>query len=68
MLILRPYQDAAKSAVYQHLRTREDNPCVVIPTGGGKTPLLASIRTDAVRQWVAVHGGSQQIIPNDAII
>ena len=50
-MILRPYQDEAKSAVYQHLRTREDNPCIVIPTGGGKTPLLASICTDAVMRW-----------------
>ncbi|MEQ8789500.1 MAG: DEAD/DEAH box helicase family protein [Pirellulaceae bacterium] len=51
MLTLRPYQDEAKSAVYQHLRTRDDNPCVVIPTGGGKTPLLASICTDSVTRW-----------------
>ena len=51
MIQLRPYQEAAKSAVYHHLRTRDDNPCVVLPTGGGKTPLLASICRDAVEQW-----------------
>ncbi|MEX1228801.1 MAG: DEAD/DEAH box helicase family protein [Planctomycetaceae bacterium] len=50
-MILRPYQEAAVSAVYHHLRTRDDNPCVVIPTGGGKTPVLATICRDAVQRW-----------------
>ena len=30
---LRPYQAEAVDAVYEHLRTRDDNPCVVLPTG-----------------------------------
>ena len=47
MLKLRPYQEAAKAAVYEHIRTRDDNPCVVIPTGGGKTPVIASTCKDA---------------------
>ncbi|MEO2031796.1 MAG: DEAD/DEAH box helicase family protein, partial [Planctomycetaceae bacterium] len=51
MLTLRPYQEAAKTAVYDHLRLRDDNPCVVIPTGGGKTPVMASICKDAVTLW-----------------
>lgn len=51
MLTLRPYQEAAKAAVYEHLRVRDDNPCVVIPTGGGKTPLMAAICRDAVTLW-----------------
>ena len=50
-MILRPYQEEAKAAVYEHLRIRDDNPCVVIPTGDGKTPTLASICKDAVTQW-----------------
>lgn len=50
-LTLRPYQREAVDAVYQHLRTRDDNPCVVIPTGGGKTPIIATICRDAVKQW-----------------
>ena len=53
MITLRPYQEAAKAAVYEHLHTRDDNPCVVIPTAGGKTPLIASICKDAVGRW---HG------------
>lgn len=51
MIELRPYQQAAKDAVYRHLRSRDDNPVIVIPTGGGKTPLIASICQDAVQQW-----------------
>jgi DNA repair protein RadD len=51
MLHLRPYQEAARAAVYEHLRTRDDNPCVVIPTGGGKSPLMASMCKDAVLLW-----------------
>ncbi|GIV04144.1 MAG: hypothetical protein KatS3mg082_2756 [Nitrospiraceae bacterium] len=53
MLTLRPYQEEAKASVYQHLRVRDDNPCVVIPTAGGKTPVMASICKDAVGLW---HG------------
>lgn len=48
---LRPYQAEAITAVYEHLRTRDDNPCVVIPTAGGKTPIMASICRDAVELW-----------------
>ncbi len=51
MLTLRPYQHEAVAAVYQHLRERDDNPCVVIPTGGGKTPVMATICRDAVVTW-----------------
>jgi len=48
---LRPYQQEAINAVYEHLRSSDDNPCVVIPTGGGKTPVIATICRDAVSLW-----------------
>jgi len=48
---LRPYQSEAVAAVYAHLRNRDDHPCVVIPTAGGKTPVMAAICRDAVQQW-----------------
>jgi len=50
-MTLRPYQAEAVNAVYEHLRTRDDNPCVVIPTGGGKTPVIATVCRDAVQRW-----------------
>ena len=48
---LRLYQKDAVEAVYNHLREKENNPCVVIPTGGGKTPVLATIIRDAIVRW-----------------
>lgn len=51
MITLRPYQAAAVESVYTHLRERDDNPCIVIPTGGGKTPIIATICRDAVLTW-----------------
>ncbi|MFV0443442.1 MAG: DEAD/DEAH box helicase [Planctomycetaceae bacterium] len=50
-MILRPYQHAAVQAVYRHLREHDTNPVVVIPTGGGKTPVMATICRDAVQAW-----------------
>lgn len=38
-------------AIYHHLRERDDNPCVVIPTGGGKTPVMAQVCKDAAGRW-----------------
>jgi DNA repair protein RadD len=48
---LRPYQREAVDAVWHHLRERDDNPVVVIPTGGGKTPVMAEICRQAVEEW-----------------
>ena len=50
-LTLRPYQAEAVQAVYAHLRSRDDNPLVVIPTAGGKTAVMATICRDAVAKW-----------------
>ncbi len=51
MLALRPYQQSAIDALYQYLRTKNGNPCIVIPTGGGKTPVMSMICLDAVDKW-----------------
>jgi len=48
---LRPYQQESIGAVYRYLRARDDNPCIVIPTGGGKTPVMATICRDSVSKW-----------------
>ena len=49
--MLRPYQQAAVEAVYEHLRTRDDNPAVVLPTAAGKSWVIAQVVKDAVIQW-----------------
>ena len=51
MYTLRPYQQEAVDAVYRHLREKDTNPCVVIPTAGGKSLCLAQVAKDAVTRW-----------------
>jgi DNA repair protein RadD len=51
MIQLRDYQQDAVTAVYDYLRNRDGNPCIVLPTGSGKTPTLATICSDAVNLW-----------------
>ncbi len=51
MITLRDYQEEAVSAVYDFLQTRDGHPLVVIPTGGGKTPVIAQLCSDAVTLW-----------------
>jgi DNA repair protein RadD len=52
MIELRPYQRAAIDAVYRYF---EDggvgNPLVTIPTGGGKSPVLATFIKEAIAAW-----------------
>ena len=48
---LRNYQQEAVDAVYRYLREHDDNPCVVLPVGTGKSVVLAKIATDAVTKW-----------------
>ena len=48
---LRDYQEEAKHSVYKYFKENPNrNPCVVLPTGAGKTPLLASICKDVVEK------------------
>ena len=51
MYDLRPYQSDAVKAVYDHLRNKDTNPCVVIPTAGGKSLCIAQVAKDAVTMW-----------------
>ncbi len=44
---MRPYQAEALAALDAHLRRKKTNPCVVIPTGGGKSLLIAW----AIQRW-----------------
>ena len=48
---LRNYQQDSVDAVYSFLSESDGNPCVVIPTGGGKTPVLSTICKDVVTRW-----------------
>jgi len=50
---LRDYQQATVDAVWDYLATNKGrNPCVVIPTGGGKTPVIAELcRQACSAEW-----------------
>lgn len=45
---LRHYQEKAIADLYHHLENFSTNPCLVLPTGSGKTPVIAQICKDAV--------------------
>jgi DNA repair protein RadD len=40
---LRPYQKEAVDTIFQYLRECSGNPCIEIPTAGGKTHVIAEI-------------------------
>lgn len=45
---LRNYQTEAIEAVNDHLATRDDNPCIVLPTGAGKSLVMAQM----IHEWI----------------
>src|SRR5579872_6929934 len=48
---LRSYQRQAVDALWSHVGTRKDNPCIVLPTVAGKGVVMAQIAKDVVGQW-----------------
>lgn len=48
---LRPYQTRAVDSVWKYLAEHDGNPCVVLPTGSGKSLCVAKLVHDAVTQW-----------------
>ena len=54
MMLLRDYQQAAVDACWWHLCNRSGNPIIVIPTGGGKTPIECTLARRAVEEAGAV--------------
>lgn len=47
---LRPYQDEAVSAVFDWFGREQGNPLVVVPTGGGKSVIMAALIHDILEQ------------------
>ena len=48
---LRWYQQEAREEVWRSLRQGVQAPLVVLPTGAGKSPLVASLCQDAMQRW-----------------
>lgn len=64
-MILRPYQSEAVDAVWSHLRSKTSHPVVVVPTAGGKTPIMATLCRDATTKWnrrVVVLAGAKELL------
>ena len=49
--MLRPYQQRAIDALYNWLRTNKGNPCIVMPTGSGKSHVVAALCKNALQSW-----------------
>lgn len=54
----RPYQSAAIDALDNHLNTSATNPCVVLPTGAGKSPVMAW----AIQRYKIAYPGFRCIV------
>ena len=62
---LRPYQTLALEAAWTFLRNREGNPALVLPTGAGKSPLMAALAREAVENWggrVGIVAHTQELV------
>ncbi len=46
-ITLRPYQLETIDALHKYVCEREGNPCVVLPTGGGKSVVMANV----IQKW-----------------
>ncbi len=51
MLTLRPYQQAAITAIYGYFQNSTGNPLVVIPTAGGKSLVMAAFIEGVLKAW-----------------
>lgn len=66
---LRPYQRAAADACWDYIRCRPGNPALVLPTGAGKSPLMAALASEAHQQWggrVGIVAHVQELVEQNA--
>ena len=48
---LRPYQQRAIKDLYNWLSKHQGHPCLVLPTGSGKSHIVAELCRDALQSW-----------------
>lgn len=69
-MIPRPYQQEAIDALHAHICSKKTNPCVVIPTGGGKSALIAWMimkwKTDAPQVRIVILAHRKELIEQNA--
>jgi len=49
--MLRDYQQRSLDQLYAWLRDNAGNPCLVLPTGAGKSHIVAALCKDALQNW-----------------
>ena len=49
--MLRPYQQRAIDDLYKWMGNNKGNPCLVLPTGSGKSHIVAAFCKNAVQNW-----------------
>lgn len=55
MLTLRPYQRESVDALYAYWQNGGGNGLIVIPTGGGKSLIIATLVRELIAQWPAMR-------------
>lgn len=69
-LRLRDYQQRSLDMLYDWMRNNQGNPCVVLPTGSGKSVVIGSLAMNAVKQWpstrILMVTRSQELIAQNA--
>ncbi len=67
---LRDYQQRSLDMLYDWMRNNQGNPCVVLPTGSGKSVVIGSLAMNAVKQWpstrILMITRSQELISQNA--
>lgn len=48
---LRDYQERAVTGIYQWMASHQGNPCIVAPTGSGKSWIIAALCEDVLHRW-----------------
>lgn len=68
--MLRDYQMRAIELLYMWLATHSGNPCIVIPTGGGKSHILAELCREVLSKWpkskILVLSHVKELLEQDA--
>jgi DNA repair protein RadD len=49
--MLRPYQQRSIDELYLWFKKNRGNPCLVLPTGSGKSHIVAALCKDALQSW-----------------
>ncbi len=70
MITLRPYQQRTIEELYAWFGKHPGNPCLVLPTGSGKSVIIAELCRDAIQSWpetrILVLSHVKELLEQDA--